>query len=89
MARDMPEPCKFPSLDSCQKRFLWAHKNVDLASHPVVGFVFQARDAEEFLQALGFETLDLFLGVSEQVPCLTTIQEDGGDKRPYSLNLLA
>ena len=23
---DMPEPCKFPSLDSCQKRFLWTHK---------------------------------------------------------------
>ena len=22
---DMPEPCQFPSLDSCQKRFLWTH----------------------------------------------------------------
>ena len=34
MACDMPEPCKFPPLDSCQKRFLWAHKKVDLAQHP-------------------------------------------------------
>ena len=24
MACDMPETCEFPSLDSCQKRFLWA-----------------------------------------------------------------
>ena len=23
----MSEPCKFPSLDSCQKRFLWTHKD--------------------------------------------------------------
>ena len=30
MACDMPEPCKFPSLDSCQKTFLWTHKEVDL-----------------------------------------------------------
>ena len=37
MACDMPEPCKFPCLDSCQKRFLWTHKEVDLAPHPVVG----------------------------------------------------
>ena len=29
VACDMPEPCKFPSLDSCQKRFLWTHKEVD------------------------------------------------------------
>ena len=35
VACDMPEPCKFPSLDSCQKRFLWTHKEVDLAPHPV------------------------------------------------------
>ena len=27
----MPEPCKFPSLDSCQKRFLWTHKEADVA----------------------------------------------------------
>ena len=25
MACDMPDPCKLPSLDSCQKRFLWTH----------------------------------------------------------------
>ena len=37
MACDMPEPCKFPSLDSCQVRFLWTHKKVDLAPHPVIG----------------------------------------------------
>ena len=36
MAYDMPKPCKFSSLDSCQKRFLWTHKEVDLFLHPAV-----------------------------------------------------
>ena len=54
---DMPEPCKFPSLDCCQKRFLRTHKEVDLAPHPVVGLVLQEGDAEMFPQALGFESL--------------------------------
>ena len=60
VARDIPEPCKFPSLDSCQKRFLWAPKEVALASHPVVGLVLQVGNAKKFPQALGFESLDLF-----------------------------
>ena len=37
VACDMPEPCKCPSLESCQRRFRWTHKGVDLAPHPVVG----------------------------------------------------
>ena len=36
VACDMPKPCEFPSLDSCQKRFLWTHKEFYLAPHPVV-----------------------------------------------------
>ena len=55
MVCDMPEPCK--SLDSCQKRFLWTYKKVDLAPHPVVGLVLQVGDAEKFPQALDFESL--------------------------------
>ena len=31
VACDTPQPCKFPSLDSCQKRFLRTQKEVDLA----------------------------------------------------------
>ena len=46
MACDMPEPCTFPSRDSYQKRFLWTHKEVDLASHPVIGLVLQVGDSE-------------------------------------------
>ena len=42
VARDMLEPCRFPSLHSCQKRFLWTHKEVDLAPHLVVGLTLQA-----------------------------------------------
>ena len=73
---DVPEPCEFTSLDSCQKRFLWTHKEVYLVPHPVVGFVLHVEDAEKFSQALGFKSLDLFIRVSKQGPCFTTIEED-------------
>ena len=41
LACDMPELCKIPSPGSCQKRFLWTHKEVDLAPHLVVHLVLQ------------------------------------------------
>ena len=81
VACDMPEPCEFPLLDSCQKRFLWTEKEVGLAPHPVVGLVFQVGCAEKFSQALGFESLDPFLTLSNQSPCFTAIEEEGGEKR--------
>ena len=37
VAYGMPDPCEFSSLDSCQKRFLQTHKEVNLVPHPVVG----------------------------------------------------
>ena len=77
----MPQPCKFPSHDSCQERFLWIHKGVDVTTYTVVDLVLHVGDAEKFPQALGFEGLDLFLIVSEQGPCFTAIEEDGGDNR--------
>ena len=60
MACDMPEPCRFLSLESCQKSFLWTHKEVDLALHPVVGLVLQVGDTEKFPHARGFESVDPF-----------------------------
>ena len=60
VACDMPETCKIPSLDSCQKRFLWIYREVDLAPHPVVGLVVQVGDAEKLRQAFGFERLEPF-----------------------------
>ena len=62
---------------SCEKRFLWTHKEVDFVPHPVVGLVLQG-DAETFFRALGFECLDPFLRVSKQGPGLKAIVEDGG-----------
>ena len=41
VARDMPAPFEFPSIDSCRKRFLWTHKEVDLAPYHLVGLVLQ------------------------------------------------
>ena len=65
MACDMSEPCKFPSLDSCQKKFFWTHKGVELAPHPVIGLVvFRVGDTEKFPYALGFESLDPFISES-------------------------
>ena len=60
MACDMPKPCKFLSPDSCQKRFLWTHKEVDLAPHPVVDLVLQVGNREKFPPALSLESLDPF-----------------------------
>ena len=57
---DVPEPYKFLSLDSCQKRFLWTHKEVELPQHPVVGLVLQVGNWEKFPHALSFESLDSF-----------------------------
>ena len=54
MACDMSEPYKFPSLDSCLKKFLWTHKKGDLASHPITGLVLQVGDAEKFFSGIRF-----------------------------------
>ena len=69
MACDIPEPCKFPSLDSCKKSFLWTHKEV--------GLELEVEDAEKFPDVLGFESLGPF--VSTQGPGFTAIEEGGGD----------
>ena len=53
---DMPKPCKFPSLDSCQKRFQWTNKEVDLAPHPVVGLVLQVGICRSFLMHLSHKS---------------------------------
>ena len=59
---DMPELCKFPSLDSCQMRFLWTHNKLDILLHTqsVSSLVPQIGDEEKFPHALGFESLDSF-----------------------------
>ena len=87
MACDMPVPHKFLSLDSCQKRFLWTHKGVDLAPHTVVGLVLLVGDVEKFPQALGFEGLDPFLRLRKQGPRFPALEEDGGDVRLEQLEL--
>ena len=64
VACDMPEPCKFPSPDNCHKRFLWTHKEVDLASHRVVGLVLQTGSTEKLPRSVGIESLDPFVSES-------------------------
>ena len=67
MACDMFKPCKFPSLDSCERRFLWTHKEVDLAPHAVVGLVLKVGNTEKCLRAFGFDSLDPFSGSASRV----------------------
>ena len=87
MACDVSEPCEFPSLDSCKEKFLWTHKEVDLAPHPVDGLVLQVGDTEKFPQALGYKNLDPFFRVNKQSQCFTAVEKDGGDKRLVELEL--
>ena len=76
----MPEPCNFPSLVSCQKRFLWTYKKVDLAPHPVVGPVLQIGKASFFRHLISKAWILSFFTVSKQGPCFTSVEENGGDK---------
>ena len=87
MTYDMPEPCGFLSLDSCQKWFLSADEEVNRTPHPVIGLVLYVEHMDMFPQALSLESVDLFFEVSKQGPCLTAIEEDGGNKRLVQLEL--
>lgn len=49
------------SVDHRQTKFLWAHKEADLAPHLVIGLMLQVGDAVTFPQALGLYSRDLFL----------------------------
>ena len=60
VACDMPEPCKFPSLGSSQKKFQWTDQEVDLAPHPAVGLVLHVGDAEKFPRALCLNPVSRF-----------------------------
>lgn len=70
VASDMPEPCEFLSINSCQKKFLWAFQEVDLPQYLVFGLVLQVKDVEKFPQAFVLKSRDLFLRVNTQGPWL-------------------
>ena len=76
MVCDMPEPCQFPSLDSCKKRSPRIHKEVDLAPHSVVDLVLQVGDTEKLPLALRIKRLDPFFSPPSQ-----RAWENEGDKR--------
>ena len=83
VACDMPKTCKFPFLDSYQKMFLWTHKEVYLAPHPVVGLVLQVGDAGKFLQALGFESLDPLFQSHQSTPTADGRPRSASDARIF------
>ena len=65
-------------------RFVWTQQGIGLAPHPIFGLVLQAGDAEKFPRAFVSKAW-ILLRVSEQNPCVTAIEEDGGDKRLVEL----
>ena len=78
VACDMPGPCKFPSLGSCQK--MWT-----LAPHLVVGLVLQVGGAQTFPHTVGFESRDRFFQSQEAGTMFHSLEEDGGGKRLVKL----
>ena len=76
MARDMPEPCEFPSQDSCPKRFLWAHKAVGLVLQvgEALGLVLQVGEALGLGLQVG-EALGLVLQVGEALGLVLQVGE--------------
>ena len=82
-----PNHANFRLWTVCQKRFLWTHKEVDIAPHPGIGLVFQVGDVEKFPQGLGSESLGPFFRVSKQGKCFTAVAEEGGVKRLVTLVL--
>ena len=70
-----PNHASFRLQAAARKRFLWTHKEVDLAPHSVVGLVPQVGAAEKVPHALGFEGLDPFFRASEQGPRVTAIED--------------
>ena len=87
MAYDVPEPCESLSRDSYRKWFLSADKEVDPGPHALIGLVLYVGRADIFPHALSLESLDPFLEVSKQDPCLTDVEEDGDNKRLVELEL--
>ena len=83
MSCSFPEPCEFPSLDSCQKRFLWTHKRVHLAPQPVVDLVHPVGDAERFPHALRWSG-----SFSRSIAC-GTVTMRGGIESLAVISLLA
>ena len=76
VTRDMLGSCQFPSPNSCHdEKILRAHKELDLALQPVVGFLVpQVGDW-------------IFFSINKQGPCLSAIEENGDDTRLTQLEL--
>ena len=85
VAYDMPELCRFPSLDSYHKRFLWTDNEVEFALHLVVGLVLQVGGAQTFPHTVGFESRDRFFQSQEAGTMFHSLEEDGGGKRLVKL----
>ena len=81
MARHVAKPHQFPSLDGGEDRFLWAHQALDLAPDELVGLAVAVRDVQDLPQAFHFEGLDFALGLCEERPCFTSVQENGEHQR--------
>ena len=85
VACEMPEPCKFSFLDSCQKRGSCGPTR-ELILLRIQSLVLCS--SRSFLMHLVSKSLDpFFFRVSKHGLCLTAVEVDGGDKRLVELEL--
>ena len=84
VACDMPEQCKFPFLESCQKRFLWAHNEVEFISRWCCA---PSRRYGEVSSNTWFRRPGSFFQSQQAGSCFTAVEEDGGNKRHVEVEL--
>ena len=60
----MPEPCKFPFLDSCYNRFIWTHKGVKSCFAPSHGSCAPRRRSGEVSKSIAKQTVMCFFSKS-------------------------
>ena len=89
VAYDTPKLCRFLSLDSCQKKFLWTYKDVDLAPHHSRWCCAPSETNGKVFSCTWFWKPGSFLfRFSWQGPCFTAVLEDEGDRILVVLKVL-
>ena len=80
-----PNYASFPSLDVARREYCGPKRESILLRTELLVSCSKHEMRKKCPQTLRFEGLDSFLRVSQQGPCFTALEEDGGDKRRVQL----
>ena len=86
-AYNVPKPCEFLSLYSCQKRFFRPTREFILLRTQALVLCSKWKMRRNFLRHLVSKACALFLRLRKQGPCFSAIEENGGNRRPVELEL--